>query len=242
MEGRLPHEAAIEGWPQLLFQLIEEYQYCPSQARCLVECYWTGWKTQLTPSFSTRRAAFAGAGPVQTSLQLCASSWNSHANGTPFTMSTLLIMRRHWTVWTNRAPGNCWDTMVYQRRSPASLETPTVEWLAEWSVVNSWQTPFNSSKHRGETRMPAVPSCSYQPLTGCWRHPQPRGEMEFSGLLGPMFMTWTLQMTWLSSPVPSDRCKRRPTRLWIIQPVLVWGPTGIRARYSRTTQQSVQPP
>ena len=34
------------------------------------------------------------------------------------------------------------------------------------------------------------PSYSYWPLTGCWRHPQPTGEMEFSGLLGPNLMIW----------------------------------------------------
>ena len=45
-------------------------------------------------------------------------------------------------------------------------------------------------------------------MTGCWRHPQPRGEMEFSGLLGPILMTWTLQMTWLSSPIPKKQPKR----------------------------------
>ena len=49
----------------------------------------------------------------------------------------------------------------------------------------------------------------------------PRREMEFRGLLGSSFMTWTLQMIWFSSPIPTDRCKRRPTRLQIIQLVLI---------------------
>ena len=61
--------------------------------------------------------------------------WNSF-------MLTLLIMSKHLRVWTSRASGNCWDTMAYQSRSPASLETPTGQWHAEWSVVTIWQMPF----------------------------------------------------------------------------------------------------
>ena len=86
-------------------------------------------------------------------LQHCAPPHNSHANGTALSTSTLLTMRRHLTVWTDMASGNCWDTIAYQR-SPASLETPTVEWHAEWYVIANWQTPF--SKDRSDTWMSAV--------------------------------------------------------------------------------------
>ena len=60
---------------------------------------WTRWKMQFTPSFRASRLAFAGAGPVLTRLPHCASSQNSHAKGTPLSMSTLLILRSHLTVW-----------------------------------------------------------------------------------------------------------------------------------------------
>ena len=48
---------------------------------------------QLTSSFRTNRTSFAGAGSAQIRLQHCAPSHNSHANGTPLSTSTLLIMR-----------------------------------------------------------------------------------------------------------------------------------------------------
>ena len=46
--------------------------------------------------------------------------------------------------------------------------------------------------------------------------------MELRGLLGPNFLTWTLQMIWLSSPIPRDRCKTRLEQLRTIQTTLVY--------------------
>ena len=67
------------------------------------------------------------------------------------------------------------------------------------------------SKDGSEIRIPAVTiPYSYWPSTGCWRHPQPRVEVEFSGLIGPDLMTSMLKMVWLSSPISSDRGKSRP--------------------------------
>ena len=61
MEGRPPHEAAKQGWRRVTsapVSIIEDYYYCPSQVRCSVECYWTGWNTQLTPQLREQQAGF----------------------------------------------------------------------------------------------------------------------------------------------------------------------------------------
>ena len=62
-------------------------------------------------------------------------------------------MTRHLTAWTNRASGNGWDTMVYQR-SPQSLG------LLLWNDMQGglWLPTDRclSYKDRYETRMPAV--------------------------------------------------------------------------------------
>ena len=71
--------------------------------------------------------------------------------------------------------------------------------------------------------------------TGCWRHLQPWGEMEFSGLIVLSLMTWTSHMTWLSSPIPSDKCKRRPARLRIARAVLAWRSTWGKSKVLRNS-------
>ena len=44
----------------------------------------------MTLSFGTTRPAFVGEGSAQTRLQHCASSSNSHTNGTPFSTSAFI--------------------------------------------------------------------------------------------------------------------------------------------------------
>ena len=72
-------------------------------------------KDTANPSFRTRRPAFTGTVPAQTRLQHSASAYNSHANGIPLSASTLLIMRRHLTVWTNREPLETAETLWHTR-------------------------------------------------------------------------------------------------------------------------------
>ena len=77
-------------------------------------------------------------------------------------MLTLLIRRRHLTVWIDRSSGNCRDAIANQGRPPASLETPTVEWQGKWSVDARWQMAFKYRQKLGKD----VCNLSYWSSTG----------------------------------------------------------------------------
>ena len=193
---------------------------------------------QLTPRVRTSMPAFAGAGPAQTRLQHCASSLNSHASGAPLSLSTLLIMRRHLdrhSLWkllrhynvpekitsiiinsysgmTCRVVCGCQLTDAFQVKTGVRQGCLWFPFLFLQAI--NWVLK-TSTAQRGNRIW-------WIPWDSAW---------------------WPGLCRWSGSalPYPVTDAKRRPERLLVTEPVLVRGSIGVRARSSRTTQQSVQP-